>query len=104
MTNSWYNNRSLNQWATDIAEWRERKGFTTEWANVMEKLMLVVTELAEAAEAYRKQDEHNFKEEIGDAMIRLFDLAGSLGIDLEKEIGDKMLYNETRPNKHGKIC
>lgn len=101
---SWYNSRGLNEWSRDIADWRHRKGFETSWDNMMEKLMLVVTELGEAAEAYRKENRTNFDEEIADAMIRLWDICGSIGIDLEKELGDKMVYNESRPIKHGKKC
>lgn len=110
-----------------IALWRAGKGFTTEWSNVPEKLMLIVTELSEAMEAYRKlpadqlrrfaeaapeeqipielniaKHYPNFKEELADAAIRLFDLAGSLRIDLEEEVIKKMEVNEGRPWKHGK--
>jgi NTP pyrophosphatase (non-canonical NTP hydrolase) len=42
--------------------------------------------------------------ELADTAIRLFDLAGSLNIDLEKEISKKMKVNEGRPIKHGKNC
>jgi NTP pyrophosphatase (non-canonical NTP hydrolase) len=114
----------------DIADWREAKGFETNWYNVPKKLMLLVTELSEAMEAYRTlspdtldglqkivADEdsdvigttvyagvENFKEELADVAIRLFDLAGSLRIDLEGAIRKKMAFNETRPHKHGKEC
>lgn len=40
--------------------------------------------------------------ELADAVIRIADLCGYLGIDLEKAIAEKMAYNETRPYKHGK--
>lgn len=40
--------------------------------------------------------------ELADAVIRIADLCGHLGIDLEKVIVEKMAYNETRPYKHGK--
>lgn len=36
------------------------------------------------------------------AVIRIADLCGHLGIDLEAAIDLKMAYNETRPSKHGK--
>ena len=41
-------------------------------------------------------------EEIADAFIRLFDLCGFYGIDIEAHIKAKMAYNATRPAKHGK--
>ncbi|MCK5581671.1 MAG: hypothetical protein KAJ18_10425 [Candidatus Omnitrophica bacterium] len=66
--------------------------------------MLIVTELAEAMEAHRKQDDDNFKEELADVFIRLFDLCGGLDIDIEAEIVKKSAKNKDRPYKHGKIC
>ena len=75
----------------------------------MSKLMLVVTEVSEAAEAYRKDPtltdkdiKNNFAEELADTFIRLLDLTGSLNIDIATEIHNKMLINEGRPHKHGK--
>jgi NTP pyrophosphatase (non-canonical NTP hydrolase) len=43
-----------------------------------------------------------FQDEIADVAIRLFDLCGGLGIDLEKHIELKMKYNSMRGYKHGK--
>ncbi|KKN37005.1 hypothetical protein LCGC14_0767650 [marine sediment metagenome] len=69
---------------------------------MLEKLMLVVTEVSEAAEAHRKADFENFTEEIADTFIRLMDITASLGINIEKAILDKMAINEGRPHLHGK--
>jgi NTP pyrophosphatase (non-canonical NTP hydrolase) len=80
------------------------KGFWDEKRNIGEALMLIVTELAEAMEAHRVQNTENFKEEIADAFIRLFDLCGGLKIDIEQEIIKKAEKNLKRPYKHGKIC
>ena len=70
---------------------------------VPEKLMLTVSELAEAMEGHRKgiQDDklpHRpmFEVELADALIRLFDLAGATGIDLGGAYVEKMQYNLTR--------
>lgn len=100
--------------------------------NIGELLMLVVSELGEALEAHRKDRravpdcffvegknpytdnydkwEFDFKEnikdtfedELADAVIRICDMCGYLGIDLEKHIELKMKYNATREYKHGK--
>lgn len=43
----------LNRVAANIVEWRKRKGFSSGWHNMPTKLMLMVTELAEAMEAFR---------------------------------------------------
>lgn len=37
----------------DIEAWRINKGFATNWFNVGDKLMLIVTEVSEAFEAFR---------------------------------------------------
>jgi len=39
--------------------------------------------------------------ELADTVIRICDLAGMLGLDLGKAIVEKMVYNETRPHRHG---
>jgi len=102
----------MNELARRIAQWRESKTFRT--PNTLDdeasrdamlgKLMLVVTEIAEAAEAVRHTDDANFAEEIADAMIRLLDITGTMGIDIEREINKKMEKNVERPVRHGKHC
>lgn len=50
-----------------------------------------------------KQDVKNsFEDEIADTIIRLFDLCGAKGIDIEWHIAKKLRYNKTRPHKHGR--
>lgn len=93
--------RSLSKLCHKIAR---QKGFWDDKRNIGEMLMLIVTEISEAMEAYRKQDKENFNEEIADTFIRLFDLCGGLKIDILKEIEKKMIKNRKRPYKHGKIC
>lgn len=96
--------KSLNelaQWCHSIAV---EKGFWDEKRNIGEALMLIVTELAEAMEAYRHQEDAHFREELADTFIRLLDLCGGLDIDIEQEIHEKSQRNKKRPYKHGKIC
>ncbi len=96
--------------AQAIAVWREGKGFRTpadiatpeERTQMMEKLMLVVTEISEAAEAVRHNNYQNFVEELADTVIRILDICGTCKIDLDRAITMKMYYNATRPEKHGK--
>lgn len=85
-------------------ETAKEKGFWDEKRNIGEALMLIVTELSEAMEAHRVQDHENFKEELADTFIRLFDLCGGLNIDIQQEIDKKAKRNKERPYKHGKIC
>ena len=70
---------------------------------VPEKLMLIVSELSEAMEGHRKglMDDklpHRpmLEVELADALIRLLDLAGALGIDLGGAYVEKMAYNSIR--------
>lgn len=42
------------------------------------------------------------EDELADTFIRLFDLCGGLGIDIEEHIKIKMEYNKTREKLHGK--
>jgi len=94
--------------AENIRRWRESKGFVTpktiygdDGEQMLGKLMLVVTEVSEAAEAVRKADEENFREEIADTIIRLLDICATVGIDIEDEIAKKMEKNKQREFLHG---
>ena len=78
------------------------KGF---WDNPRETgtlIALIHSELSEALEADRKGDKENFAEEMADVLIRVGDLCGGLGIDLEAAVVRKMEKNQDREHKHGK--
>jgi len=69
------------------------------------KLMLCVSELAEAMEGLRKglmDDKLPHRKmaevELADAVIRIFDLAGVLGYDLGGAVVEKSAYNTVRPD------
>jgi NTP pyrophosphatase (non-canonical NTP hydrolase) len=70
---------------------------------VAAKLCLIHSEISEAMEGHRKglMDDklpHRpmIEVELADAMIRIADLAGALGLDLGGAIAEKMAYNATR--------
>lgn len=95
-----------------------------------QRLMLVVSELAEGMEVLRKKDyeptsdeikklldeatdeefpelfvkyvKDQYSDELSDASIRIMDISGGDDVDLEWHIKAKMRYNATRPYKHGK--
>lgn len=69
------------------------------------KLCLTHSEISEAMEGHREglKDDHlphhsMFAVELGDAVIRIADLAGACGIDLGTVIAEKMEYNASRPD------
>lgn len=53
-------------------------------------------------ELFTERIKDTFQDEIADSVIRILDLCGAMGIDLERHIDLKMKYNEGRPHKHGK--
>jgi len=70
---------------------------------ICEKLLLIHSEISEAAEGVRKNlmDDHlphrtMLECELADGAIRLFDLAGALDIDLAEVIYEKLVYNSKR--------
>ena len=74
-------------------------------ALVAQKLCLSHSEISDAMEGHRKglMDDklpHRpmIEVEIADAMIRLADLAGALGLDLGGAIAEKMAFNAVRPD------
>lgn len=86
---------------------------------VAAKLCLIHSEVSEALEAIRVQQHHYYLSgpdekpegllsELADVVIRAFDLAEALRrqgfckTTIEQAISDKMVYNESRPMKHGK--
>ncbi len=71
--------------------------------NVGELLCLVHSEISEAMESHRKllQDDKlmhrmGLEVELADAVIRIFDMAGGLGLDVAGAIAEKLAYNATR--------
>jgi NTP pyrophosphatase (non-canonical NTP hydrolase) len=65
-------------------------------------LALIHSEVSEALEADRENDDALYAEELADVIIRVLDHVESEGIDLEREIKEKMDVNEDREEKHGK--
>jgi hypothetical protein len=71
------------------------------------RLMLIVSELAEGMEGMRSSNlssepkSGGLGEELADTQIRLAEFAYDEMIDLEKAVINKHTYNLTRPYKHG---
>lgn len=80
---------------------RIRTRFGVALAN--EKIALIHSEVSEGLEGFRKDkmDEHlphrkSLEVELADAVIRIFDLAGALELDLGSAVAEKMAYNAQR--------
>jgi len=120
--------KTIREWQTEIHSIATEKGWwdgCTRDADgrvllnvdaVLARISLIHSELSEAVEEARcmPQEPPDFREiafdcgkpvgfatEIADAVIRILDLCGALGIDLEQEVDTKHSYNRTRPRRHG---
>lgn len=80
----------------------------------MELLALVHSEVSEAVEelrdpkGWRSRIRHRedgkpegLPFELADIVLRVFDLADHIGVDIEAAIDEKHCYNATRPHRHG---
>ena len=85
-------------------------------------LCLVHAEVSEALEDYREGHPiqtywrtpktlgvegkpEGIPSELADIIIRVLDICGLYGIDIESAVRAKMAYNRTRPHRHGgKVC
>jgi NTP pyrophosphatase (non-canonical NTP hydrolase) len=108
----------LNELATRTADAMKAQGFRDgpEGESVPTMLALIHSEISEALEEVRKPNQpidliyyrpsdgkpEGFVIELADAIIRIADLAGVFGLDLEAAIAEKEAFNATRPRRHGK--
>lgn len=106
----------LNTLAQRIHDNAVAKGFWKANQDDGMKLMLIVSELAEALEELRKgygvqlvyyteeapTKPEGFGVELADAIIRILDLCAWHRIDIDALVEMKMAYNETRPHMHGR--
>ena len=88
------------------------KGWWDTDRNFLEQIMLMVTELAEVVEEYRKGNKprnvyvangkpEGIPIELADLFIRVADTCGKYGIPLEEALKLKLEYNKTRSHRHG---
>lgn len=97
--------RSAGWWKCEGLDLREEINSPSVLGNalVAQKLCLIHSEVSEAMEGHRKglmddKIKHRpmIEVELADAVIRICDLAGALGLDLGGAIKEKLAYNSTR--------
>lgn len=100
----------FNQFCSDVHADQVEMGWWTDLTtgqhkdrNVGELLMLIVSEVAEGMEAHRKglnddklTHRNGLEVELADAVIRIADLCGALGLDLGGAIEEKRIFNRSR--------
>jgi NTP pyrophosphatase (non-canonical NTP hydrolase) len=92
----------INQLCKDAYEIAKSKGWHEEKREFGTRIALIHSEVSEAMEADRRNEgEARVVEELADIVIRVFDLCGEEGFDLETAIHQKMAINATRTYKHG---
>lgn len=113
-----YKTEGLNRLSVQLRLFQIEAGFAE--GSVVQRLLLIHSEISEAAEALRKDklsnisdicnaepfksefEEHikdSFEDEIADAIIRLLALCAEYDINIESHIEAKMKYNELRDFK-----
>lgn len=75
--------------------------FTDDKYKVPAELAMIGSEVGEAVEGFRYQDQENFSEELADIILRTLQLASGLEIDIDKAVADKLEANKARKNRHG---
>ena len=102
---------AINIAAIDCHQNAKDKGWWDKPRSTLECLALIHSEVSEAVEDVRDGNTtikyaedgklNGLPSELADVVIRVFDLAGHLNIDIGKVIVEKHEYNKTRPHRHG---
>lgn len=112
-------NNTVNEYVALAYNNAVEKGWHEKDRTIGDLICLMHSELSEALEEHRNGKAPNeiyfnpekptkpegIPVELADCVIRIFDFCGKYDIDLQKVINDKMIYNQSRPHRHGnKVC
>ena len=103
---------NISEWQQEVHKVAKEKGWYDKPRTIGDRLMLIVSEISEALEEYRKNEDltyvydtkhgpQGFPIELADAVIRILDLCEFYEINLTLAIIRKNAYNKTRPYRHG---
>lgn len=105
---------SIDEVAERIHSIAQKKGFYPIDVNKLTSdrvmnIALIIGELSEAIEGLRENNivgppgTGSYREELIDALMRLLDLLAMEKVNIEVEINNKLVYNKSRGDKHGKL-
>ena len=105
---------TINEVVHQAYQTAKEKGWHDEPKSFGDDMALIHSEVSEALEAFRDNGQptlmwyvgddskpEGVPSELADIVIRVADVCGKYGIDLESAIETKMAFNKTRPFRHG---
>lgn len=104
---------SITEWVSTLGEWAKSKSWGINNRSVLERLALIHSEVSEIVLALRKGlpvreisvsagVPDGVPIEIADVVMRLMVLCAEEDIDLERAMRMKLIYNRSRPPRHGR--
>ena len=94
--------KSIREWQRTITDYAVNHGFNWTPSDIDTMLLRIHSEVSEAGEAARDENNEELAEEMADIFIRLANACEVMGIDLEAEVMKKHDRNLSRDKLHGR--